>query len=347
MTTDSNFALRDALVRVCVVVIATIGLQGCASGIMAQARSESSDSDFSDGIGLGQHRQEITARIGDPDRSITTDTGTLDLYVKKIDKGANDRAEEYGFILGATFFLAEPFLLANELLADHRVTMHYGFQYGKDNTLESITNGVSAQEIEKKFVREMDLRTQAAQGDKEAAFFLTKRYQDSSYLELLAVKGDLEAATELARLGGNSEPLRKLAEAGNANAEYALYKQLSQDDRTTIKGWRLLCGAANARDPQAQAQVGLWHQQSTWTNLSDQTRSQLIEAGVRPYNLVALMWFTIAASNGATATQLPVKSWGTSVLTPEEIAHAEQMARNWKSGDCPSAEHRLAPPGDS
>ena len=31
-------------------------------------------------------------------------------------------------------------------------------------------------------------------------------------------------------------------------------------------------------------------------------------------------------------------------MTPDEITQAQQMVRDWKPGDCPSAVHRLGPP---
>lgn len=365
MSANSNSAFLDTLVRLSLIAFATMELQGCVSSIIASGRYEP---DLSDGIGLGQHRPEIIEKIGYPIRSIKTAKGTLDLYVKKIDKEAYNRSRMLAVGSAGTYFLAEPFLLAEELLTDHRVTVHYGFRYDGDDVLESITHGGSSEAIEKSFIREMNLRTEAIQGDKESAFtlamdfrddtylkplaekgdrgaalLLARRFQESSYLEPFAEKGDFEAAIELARLSGNVAPLRKLAEAGDRKAAYALYKQLSQDDRTTMNGWRVLCSAANARHPQAQAQVGLWHQQNTWTNLSEQSRSRLIEAGVRPHNQVAFMWFIMAKRNGANAAELPTESWGASVLTPEQIAHAKQMALDWKPGDCPSAQHRLPP----
>jgi hypothetical protein len=34
-------------------------------------------------------------------------------------------------------------------------------------------------------------------------------------------------------------------------------------------------------------------------------------------------------------------------MTESDLAQAEQMVRDWKPGDCPSAEHRLGPPSET
>ncbi|NIM29685.1 MAG: hypothetical protein GTO67_12920 [Gammaproteobacteria bacterium] len=210
------------------------------------------------------------------------------------------------------------------------------------------------------------LRELAESGDYEAARMLAVEFDDSSYLEKRAREGDVVAVTTIARVTGNVElleafaeagdataaselaeitgnlvPLRSLADRGNAIAAYALYTRLSQDEKMKTDGWKLLCTAANGRHIGAAAKVGFWHQQNSWYHLNQQSRHQLEAIGVRPDNQTAYMWFAVAAANGATPAQLPNKGWGTSVLTADERAQAEQMARDWKPGDCPSEKHRL------
>jgi len=58
------------------------------------------------------------------------------------------------------------------------------------------------------------------------------------------------------------------------------------------------------------------------------------------------MWYTLAASNGNSRAET-LRGYVAAEMTPEEISQAEQMARDWTPGDCPSAERRLGLPGDS
>ena len=95
----------------------------------------------------------------------------------------------------------------------------------------------------------------------------------------------------------------------------------------------------------AQAEVGVWHEQNLWIYLNQQSRDQLQAVGVRADDQLAYMWISVAESNGADPTKLPLKSSFTSGLTTEATAQAEPMARDWKLGECPSAEHRLGLPG--
>jgi len=70
------------------------------------------------------------------------------------------------------------------------------------------------------------------------------------------------------------------------------------------------------------------------------------ELGIRPDNRMAYMWYTLADRNGHTEA-LSYRNALTTFMSPEEVAQAEQMVRDWQPGDCPSAEHRLGPLGDS
>jgi hypothetical protein len=191
----------------------------------------------------------------------------------------------------------------------------------------------------------MPLRAMAEAGNTEATIALVELTGDLMPLRAMAEAGNTEAAIGLVKITGNLTPLKAQVERGNSNAAYAFYEQLGQDAKTSAHAWWALCNAANGGHPQAQARIGSWHQQNTWTYLDQQTHSQLEEVGVRPDDQLAYMWFALAATGGATARQLPTESWGASVLTMEEIAQAEQMTRDWKPGDCPSAEHRLGVSG--
>jgi hypothetical protein len=174
-----------------------------------------------------------------------------------------------------------------------------------------------------------------------------ERQKKIAELDARAEQGDTEAIIELAELTGDLASLEVLANNGNSTAAYSLYKQLSKDTKTSTYAWRWLCKAANEQYAQAQAKAGYWHQQNTWKYLDQQTRSELEVIGVRPDNQIAHMWFAVAATSGAADSQLANKGWGASVLTADEIAQAEQMVRDWKPGDCPSAEHRLGMPGET
>ncbi len=213
-------------------------------------------------------------------------------------------------------------------------------------------------------------RDLAEGGDIEASKVLLKLTGETTEgLIELAESGDLAAATLLATYKKDFGPLRSSVESGNSEgagffadefddysylenlddrenaiAAYMLYKRhkhLSRDEKVTTEYWRLLCNAANWGYMKAQTEIGVWHQQNTWFHLDQQSRDELEEIGVRPDNQIAYMWFAVAEARGATAAQLPNPGWRASVLTADERAQAEQMARDWKPGDCPSKEHRF------
>ena len=177
----------------------------------------------------------------------------------------------------------------------------------------------------------------------------TPRQREAHIAELKsrAKKNDSEAIIELAEITGNIKPVRPLAQSGNLPAAYFLYEQLWKKEETSKVAWLWLCKAANGRYPRAQLKIAYWYEEATWNIEPSEIRIRLRDVGIQPNDKTAYMWFEVAAASGATPAQSPYKSWGAHVLTTTEIYQAEQMAHDWKPGDCPSAEHRLPPPGET
>jgi TPR repeat protein len=228
--------------------------------------------------------------------------------------------------------------------------------------------------LAREFHVETGLKVLARQGDIEAAKELVKLTGESTEaLRELAESGDLAAATLLARYANELGPLRSLAESGNYEAAHALvwefeddayvdtlaekgnyvaayerYQRLRSGSETNLTAWRWLCLAANAGYSKAQAEVGHWHTSTSWENWRgwhERGLNLLRKAGVQPDSQIAYMWYTLAVSNGDESTLSARDYYVAELLTDNEIAQAERMARDWKPGDCPSAEHRLGPPG--
>ncbi len=214
------------------------------------------------------------------------------------------------------------------------------------------------------------LRVLAKQGDKNAAYALASEFQDPSALRAFAEQGDRVAAAELLILTGksfqplqemaengdladaialaqyakNPEPLKSLAENGNLSAAYALYQHLRLRGDTTVTAWHWLCSAANADYAIAQAEIGSWFRSATgeiWEDWSEFSLDLLRYAGIDQDNVIAYMWYTLAITNGDKSA-LTVRDYHVAkTLSDNEIAQANQMAREWKPGDCPSADSRL------
>lgn len=165
-------------------------------------------------------------------------------------------------------------------------------------------------------------------------------------LELRSGRGDVESTIELAELTGNLAPLTALAEKGNPTSAYALYEQLSRKEKSFSVGWRWLCKIANEGDGKAQAEVGYWHRTSVWQYSGDERLNWLPSIGVNPDNRVAYVWYTLADADVADKA-LTEREFVISDMRDYGITQAEQMLRDWKPGDCPSAEHRLGPPGET
>jgi len=189
------------------------------------------------------------------------------------------------------------------------------------------------------------LRALAEQGDREAAFTLTKYFDDPRYLKVLAEGGDVEAAIELAKLGGGFTPLLVLAKKGNSTAALNLY-HLGFERRTNSEALKWLCAAASAGNGEAQSELGWWHRTNIWSGLSSKRETELRVVGVEPNDQTAYMWYSLAIKSGYEYAA-ETRTYVVQDMVREEIAQAEQMARDWKPGDCPSAEHRLGSPGET
>jgi hypothetical protein len=126
-------------------------------------------------------------------------------------------------------------------------------------------------------------------------------------------------------------------------ALYTLYEQLSVESKSFAEAWRSLCSAANQGNSKAQSEVAYWHLPEVWQYSADRL-PWLNDVGVGPDKHIAYMWYTLAGSIGdpiAADRRRFIAS-----MTSADIAKAERMVRDWKPGDCPSAEHRLEVPVD-
>jgi len=150
-----------------------------------------------------------------------------------------------------------------------------------------------------------------------------------------------KAAIEIAALMGIYALLESQAEGGNTNAAFALYLELSSKRQSTSAAWKWLCMIANSGHGEAQRSVGNWHRTLTWQSGAERLGWLRDEVGIQPDNRVAYMWYTLADANGNLSTLSQREGSLKADMTPEEIGQAEQMVRDWKPGDCPSAEHRL------
>ena len=156
-------------------------------------------------------------------------------------------------------------------------------------------------------------------------------------------RGDIGATIELADLTGNFTPLKVLAERGNTTAAFALYEMLSRRTETSVSAWRWLCEMANKGYGKAQAEVGYWHRSSVWQYSGDDRLKNLPNINVKQDNRTAYMWYTLASINGDPEASSE-REYVIRDMLASEVIEAEKMVRDWKSGDCPSAEHRLPPP---
>ncbi len=196
------------------------------------------------------------------------------------------------------------------------------------------------------------LQTLAEIGDRGAALTLAVDFSDSEPARNLAEKGDYEAAHILAAEFDDYSYLRRLAKEGDYVVKYEQFLNFSNAGEPSefSAAWNWLCFAANAGYSKAQVEVGWWHRSSSWDNWGDRNEDGLEllrKVGVRPDNRIAYMWYTLAVATGGESTRIARDYYVAELLTDVEISQAEQMARDWKPGDCPSAEHRLSVPGET
>jgi TPR repeat protein len=227
-------------------------------------------------------------------------------------------------------------------------------------------NQVAAVAMARDFGELSYLRKLAEKGNYESAFTLAQEAGELVFLKRLAEQGDYQAAYYLFSLTGNSEFLERLAEQGNERAIAELYRvaavTTAQDRRealaksvergdtktayrmyrrnpNTVNAWRWLCAAANGLHSKAQEKVGYWHRASIW---SKGQIKLLRDVGVRPDDRIAYMWYTLALTEENSSTLLDIRdNHIAKQLSNSQIVQAEQMLRDWKPGDCPSAEFRL------
>lgn len=157
------------------------------------------------------------------------------------------------------------------------------------------------------------------------------------------VHDEVTAAIELAELTGNLAPLEQWVTKGNQPAAFAYYKHLSSKREMFTEAWGILCKIANESYGKAQSEVGYWHKSSAWSAWKGTANNRLPwlkEIEIEPNNRIAFMWYELAVLNG-DSTAVAGRGYVAADMTAEEIAQAEQMVRDWKPGDCPSAEHRL------
>lgn len=196
------------------------------------------------------------------------------------------------------------------------------------------------------------LRALAETGDRDAAILLARHANEFGPLTSLAEKGDHEAAHIFAVELGDYSYMRRLAKEGGhvvAYEQYLKYRNASESSEFSA-AWIWLCLAANAGYSKAQAEVGFWHRSSSWDNWRDWNEkglNQLQNLGFQPDNRIAYMWYTLAVATGGESARHARDYYVAELLTEAEISQAEQMARDWKPGDCPSAEHRLSVPGET
>ncbi len=166
-------------------------------------------------------------------------------------------------------------------------------------------------------------------------------------LQSRAEQDDAKTAIEIASLMGTPTLLKSQTEGGNTNAAFVIYLQLSSERRTTSDAWKWLCMIANSGHGEAQRTLGNWHRTLTWQSGTERLEWLRDEVGIQPDNRIAYMWYTLAGANGNLSALSQRKVFLEAGMTPEEIGQAEQMVRDWKPGDCPSAEHRLGMPGET
>jgi TPR repeat protein len=194
------------------------------------------------------------------------------------------------------------------------------------------------------------LRALAENGDRAAAIFLARLQKESGPLIFLAEKGDYEAAHILAAEFDDYSYLTRLAKEGDYVVAYEQYLNFRNTGEPSefSAAWNWLCSAANAGYSKAQAEVGFRHRSSSWDawrGWNENGLELLRKVGVRPDDRIAYMWYTLAVSTGDRSTRNARDYYVAKLLTNVEISQAEQMARDWKPGDCPSEEHRFGVPG--
>jgi TPR repeat protein len=182
----------------------------------------------------------------------------------------------------------------------------------------------AAFELARKFDEPKFIRTRAEQGDRTAAFMLARKFEEPEFIRILAVQGDRPAAIELAEIFGDLGPLRKFAEQGDVQAAFEIYEQLTTGEDLNSDSLKWLCEAANAGH--AKARKTLAHLHHSWGEKEGYD--------IEESNRIAYTWYTLAAASGANT--LGSRNLLAKEMTAEDEARAEEMARDWKPGQCPA-----------
>lgn len=150
-----------------------------------------------------------------------------------------------------------------------------------------------------------------------------------------ALVGDSEAALEFVGLTGDDGPLWALTEQVNSQIAYDSFSRLyhMQIPGTGAVAWQFLCKAADVGITEAQNDVAFWHRESVWSGLSSNSIAWISDAGVRADNRVSWMWYTVAAERGDQRSMVARNYIDD--MTGNEIAQAEQWAKDWQPGQCP------------
>lgn len=213
----------------------------------------------------------------------------------------------------------------------------------------------------------LELRQRAGQ-DVWAAAQWARGTGDLTYLETLEADGHARATGELDELVGTAKaaadhasrtrdlkPLERLVERGNLDAYFALYQNLSIDRERLKTAWTYLCHAANKGHVGARVEVGWWHMEGDRDGGDEEKLRWLQEdLNIQPDDRVAIMWYFLSEPPYVSPSEK--YRWPAERLRLHWLAgganfwihttgESESLARRWKPGECPSAEHRLDSPG--
>ena len=112
--------------------------------------------------------------------------------------------------------------------------------------------------------------------------------------------------------------------------------------RESSEAWKWYCLAANQGEVWSQVEMGDWHRLRVPGTPS---REDFLST-ISPDPRIAYMWYSLAGKGGNRAGAIYPKELSKK-LSKDQLSEADQMVRDWKPGDCPSAEHRLGVPGET
>ena len=195
-----------------------------------------------------------------------------------------------------------------------------------------------------------ELRRRAEQGDAESQAVLGSTYF-GAYYDGKAVRQDYAEA---------SKWYRKAAEQGHAFAQFTLGCMHSdgqgtpRDDAEAVKWWRRAAEQGNADGqfnvgyayangkgvPQDQAEAVKWYRKSADQGDADAQVEVAIAyyegRGVRRNSVQSYKWLTLASSKPWSVDRdidPPTIEEVASKMTPQQIARAQRLAKEWKPSD--------------